>query len=318
MRKNNIPNILDENGVKVNSLRAWLLAARPKTLAGAAVPVMIGIALCWVDAQLYTFNVFSWVPALLCLLFAFVMQIDANFVNDYFDYAKGNDDESTRLGPLRACSQGWITLDAMRRGIALTTVIACLVGLPLIFYGGLEMIVVGILCVVFCFLYTTYLSYHGMGDLLVLLFFGIIPVCITYYVQLHCVTWPVFWASIACGLVVDTLLMINNFRDIKNDRRDGKITLVARCGLSLSARIYLYLGVAACLLNILMYSRDGRLLAFLLPFLYLIPHFFTWRKMVKIARGRELNVILGMTARNISIYGLLVVAGILASYFLGI
>ena len=148
------------------------------------------------------------------------MQIDANFINDFFDYTRGNDDIDRRLGPLRACTQGWVKIDSMKRAIALTTCVACIVGLPLIWYGGLEMIMIGILCVVFCFLYTTHLSYIGMGDLLVVVFFGIVPVCITYYIQLHTCTWQVFIASVACGLVIDGLLIINNYRDRDNDREE--------------------------------------------------------------------------------------------------
>ena len=211
--------MLSEQNVRQDSLQAWLLAARPKTLSGAAVPVMIGVALAFVDAQEYGDDVFSWTAAALCLLFAFIMQIDANFVNDFFDYAKGNDDSASRLGPLRACSQGWVKTDSMKQAIASTTVLACLVGLPLVYYGGLEMILVGLLCVVFCFLYTTHLSYVGLGDVLVLVFFGIVPVCCTYYIQLHTLTWQVFVASIACGLVIDGLLIVNNYRDRYNDER---------------------------------------------------------------------------------------------------
>ena len=125
--------------IKTNSPSAWVLAARPKTLTGAAVPVMMGLSLSFADSGVYQFKV---VPALLCLLFAFVMQIDANFINDYFDYKKGIDDEH-RLGPRRACAQGWVTSAAMKRAIAGTTVLACIVGLPLIFFGGLEMLLVG-------------------------------------------------------------------------------------------------------------------------------------------------------------------------------
>ena len=99
--------------VQVNSIKAWLLAARPKTLAGAATPVLLGCALAYAEGR------FQMIPALLCFRFAFLMQIDANFINDYFDYLKGSDRED-RLGPERACAQGWITLDAMRKGIALT------------------------------------------------------------------------------------------------------------------------------------------------------------------------------------------------------
>ena len=119
---------MDESNVKVNSLKAWLLAARPKTLTGAAVPVMMGIA---AAIRMYGVGEVRVVPAVLCMLFALIMQIDANFVNDYFDFMKGTDDEQ-RLGPKRACAQGWITAPAMRRGLLITTVLACIVGLPLV------------------------------------------------------------------------------------------------------------------------------------------------------------------------------------------
>ena len=190
---------MSDIAIKQNSLRAWILAARPKTLSGAAVPVLIGLSLAYTDASTYGENVFSWTAAVLCMLFALIMQIDANFINDFFDYTRGNDDAATRLGPLRACTQGWVSTDAMKRAIASTTCAACVIGLPLVYYGGLEMILIGALCVVFCFLYTTHLSYLGLGDVLVLLFFGIVPVCITYYVQLHTITPEVFIASVACG-----------------------------------------------------------------------------------------------------------------------
>ncbi len=302
---------MDEKNVKQNSLRAWLLAARPKTLTGAAVPVLIGLALAYVDMRdYYGVQNFSWTAAALCLLFAEVMQIDANFINDFFDFARGNDDAERRLGPLRACTQGWVSIGAMKQAIAQTTVLACVVGLPLIFYGGLEMVLVGLFCVVFCFLYTTHLSYMGMGDVLVLLFFGIVPVSITYYIQLHTVTWQVFLASVACGLVVDGLLVVNNYRDRDNDREDGKLTLVVRLGAQLSRRLYLLLGVVAVLVG-LVFWLNGHMLAFVLPFIYLVLHFYTYLKMVRINRGRELNACLGETARNILIYGLCVVAGLL-------
>ena len=141
-----------------------MLAARPKTLTGAAVPVMLGCALAASDGD------FHLLPAVLCLLFAFLMQIDANLINDLWDYLKGSDGKD-RLGPERACAQGWITPRAMRRGIALTTAAACITGCGLLFYGGWWLIAVGALCVVFAFLYTAGpypLAYHGWGDLLVL------------------------------------------------------------------------------------------------------------------------------------------------------
>jgi 1,4-dihydroxy-2-naphthoate octaprenyltransferase len=301
---------MDEKKIKLDSWQAWLLAARPRTLTGAAVPVMIGLSLAWVDAQGYGDNVFSWLAAVLCLLFAFIMQIDANFINDFFDYVRGNDDAETRLGPKRACSQGWVKADSMKKAIALTTCLACVVGLPLVWYGGLEMIVIGCVCVVFCFLYTTHLSYIGMGDILVLVFFGIVPVCITYYIQLHTCTWQTFIASLACGVVIDGLLIVNNYRDRDNDRRDGKKTLVVEIGATATEWLYLGLGIAATAAGVVFWL-NGHVLATILPFIYLVLHLFTWMKMRRLHSGRQLNECLNETARNILVYGLCVSLGIL-------
>lgn len=300
----------ETSNIKTNSLKAWVLAARPKTLTGAAVPVMIGLALAWVDARQYVDGTFSWVAAVLCLLFAFIMQIDANFINDFFDFVNGADDKETRLGPQRACAQGWVKLDTMKKAIALTTCLACATGLPLVFYGGLEMLSVGLFCVVFCFLYTTHLSYLGLGDVLVLVFFGIVPVSITYYIQLHTITWQVFIASIACGLVIDALLVVNNFRDRENDKAVGKTTLVVRIGEAASLWMYLGVGITACLLG-LVFWLNGHVLAFILPLLYLVLHLFTYLKIKRIYQGKQLNICLGETARNIFVYGLMVVIGLL-------
>jgi 1,4-dihydroxy-2-naphthoate octaprenyltransferase len=198
----------------------------------------------------------------------------------------------------------------MKRAIALTTCLAAVVGLPLVWYGGLEMILIGIICIVFCFLYTTHLSYIGMGDVLVLLFFGIIPVCITYYIQLHTCTWYVFVSSIACGLVIDALLLVNNFRDRDNDREADKITLVVRIGEENSLALYLCVGVTACLLGIAAWI-GGHPLAALLPLLYLVLHVFTYIDIKRINRGKLLNRCLAKTARNIFVYGLTVSLGLL-------
>lgn len=301
---------MEERKIKTDSVQAWLLAARPKTLSGAAVPVMIGVALAWVDAFQYEDEVFSWTAALLCLLFSFAMQIDANFINDFFDFANGTDDVETRLGPRRACAQGWVKLDSMKKAIALTTCLACVIGLPLAYYGGLEMILVGVFCVIFAFLYTTFFSYQGLGDLLVLVFFGIVPVCCSYYVQLHVVTAEVFLASIACGLVIDALLIVNNFRDRDNDRLAGKNTIIVRLGPKAGLQLYVGVGVAAIILGGTFWM-NGHILASLLPLLYLVLHLFTYLKMKRIYQGKALNLILGETARNIFIYGVLVSVGLL-------
>lgn len=306
--------------VKTNSVKAWLLATRPKTLSAAAVPVMIGTAFAWRN----TSEQFNWIPAILCLLFAWIMQIDSNLVNDYFDFKKGNDDE-TRLGPKRACSEGWITSEAMVWGILITTLLGCMTGIPLILYGGLEMVMVGIACVVFCFLYTTLFSYHGLGDILVLLFFGIIPVCCTYYVcmPLHqqIPTGEVIASSIACGLAIDALLIVNNYRDIDNDRSNGKITLAVRLGESKTRRLYESIGyIAAGIMIILvffdLYQTDKFIPTYAIYLIYIILHRQSYQVMKRINKGAKLNQVLGLTARNILVFGILSVAAILSVIFI--
>ena len=290
--------------VKRNSLRAWILAARPKTLTGAITPVMIGSALAYMDGH------FQWLPALVCCLFASLMQIAANFINDLFDYLKGTDRED-RLGPERACAQGWISPKAMRNGIIITVLSACLIGSSLLFYAGWELIIVGLLCVLFAFLYTTGpypLSYNGWGDILVIVFFGFVPVGGTYYVQALTWTTDTTIASLICGLLIDTLLVVNNYRDREADARSGKRTVIVRFGEKFGSYLYLMLGVTASLLCF-WFLFEGHLYAALLPLLYLIPHFLTWKRMVRIHSGKKLNSILGETSRNMLLMGVLLSIG---------
>lgn len=304
---------MNESNVRVNSFKAWILAARPKTLTGAAVPVMIGIACALRIAGADSVRV---VPAVLCMLFALIMQIDANFVNDYFDFMKGTDDER-RLGPKRACAQGWITGSAMRKGLLFTTLLACVVGLPLVWYGGWEMILVGLACVVFCFLYTISFSYLGLGDVLVLVFFGLVPVTMTFLLvapltSMLYMPHQVVLVSLACGLVIDTLLVVNNYRDIDNDRRTGKRTLIVRIGREGGWWLYLLLGIVSVLLNgIATYGYGSA--AFWLPVLYLPMHVSAAIEMRRIGKGAKLNKVLGLTARNMFVYGILVAAGLIVS-----
>ena len=296
--------------ITINSFRAWVRAARPKTLVAAAVPVLIATSLAWkTDSQ-----AFRVLPMFLCFLFAFVMQMDANFINDYFDCKRGNDDE-TRLGPKRACAEGWVSQRAMMLAIGIMTILSGVVGFPLVLYGGVEMVAVGAACILFCFLYTTALSYVAMGDILVLLFFGVVPVCCTYYVELSGTTNPLtnhtFWMSLACGLIIDTLLIINNYRDYENDRNAGKNTLAVVIGRKAMSLVYLAVVPSALFIGLccLSFSVSSVVVSIIiLPF-----HITTWRRMVVIGEGRELNNILGKTSRNILLYGILTSMAIILS-----
>lgn len=328
--------------VRTNSLKAWWLAARPKTLTGAIAPVLVGGAMAFsmacsrtiakniemygtlnlADTYLQARLVTTLVPFALCLLFAMLMQIDANFINDYFDFKKGTDRED-RLGPERACAQGWITPRAMKVGITITTILSCLVGaVILLWHLQWELLLVGILCVVFAFLYTTHLSYRGWGDVLVLIFFGFVPVFFTYYVM-TAGGWniPLILASIAMGMATDNLLMVNNYRDRHQDRISGKQTIVVRIiaaqqrklgerqglkeGEQICLDIYLWLGVFSTILAFTaLFLFPLSTIRWPLMLIYLILHFRTFRQL-KTLDGKALNQVLGATARNIFLFGLL-------------
>ena len=295
--------------VQTNSIRAWILAARPKTLSGALVPVAIGASLAFLHLK------FQFIPTLICVTFAALMQIAANFINDLYDYLKGTDRKEDRLGPDRACTQGWITPEAMKIGIFTVISLACAIGSTLLFYGGWQLIIVGILCVAFAFAYTTGpypLSYHGFGDLLVLIFFGFVPVGGTYYVQALEWNVDVTLASVICGLIINTLLVVNNYRDYEADFLSGKRTLIVRLGKDFGAYFYLLLGLIAAGMS-LAFVFEGYIFAGILPQLYLIPHLRTYSQMKTIYEGKELNLILGQTSKNILLFGFLLSLGFLLS-----
>ena len=202
----------------------------------------------------------------------------------------------------------------MKRGIAVTLIVAAAAGLGVLLnvwsrlpYGGWELVLLGALSMVFAFLYTTLLSYKGWGDLLVLLFFGLVPVCGTYYVQCFTVTTDLLMASLMCGLAIDTLLVVNNYRDREQDAVSGKRTLVVRFGEPFGRYLYLALGITCWLIALVMTLRGvlttDQLVWAASP--YLLLHITTWRKMVRIRQGRELNTILGETSRNMFLMGLL-------------
>ena len=270
------------NEIKQNSPYAWFLAARPKTLTGAIIPVLLGSALAFSDGQ------FKTAPALLCALFACGMQIAANFINDLFDFQKGTDRREDRLGPQRACAEGWITPAAMKTGIGIALTLSCLAGLAVLFtvWGQLP---------------------HGGWELVVLGFFGFVPVCGTYYVQAYTLNMDVVVLSLVSGLAIDTLLMVNNYRDREQDAVSGKCTLVVRYGKKFGENMYLALGIAAVLLCFwFVYTGKLTPLEFIwAPCVYLYMHALTWRKMIQIGSGKKLNSIMGETSRNMLFLGLL-------------
>ena len=309
--KSNPPSPLGE-GSGVRLLRPWLLAARPKTLTGAMIPVILGSALAYHDGAM------KWSLVICCALFAGFMQIAANMINDLYDFQKGTDRED-RLGPERACAQGWITPKAMRKGIAVVLCLATLAGLAALLlcwkdlpYQGIELLLTGVACIIFAFLYTYGLSYLGLGDILVLVFFGLVPVCGTYYIQAHAITAPAILLGFISGISIDALLVINNYRDREQDRISGKRTIIVLGGERFGRYLYLLIGPIVAVLSILLgYLIDGNILYFqIAAYVYLALHINAWGQLNKIRSGKALNKVLGLTSMNMFLLALMLAAAI--------
>lgn len=299
--------------MKQNSPYAWYLACRPKTLSGALVSVFCACGLAFVHLRALQptggeGGGFNWRAALLCALFASLMQIASNLINDLYDFLRGTDGEE-RLGPERACAQGWITPRAMRMGIAVVCLMAASVGLQLVQYVDLWMVIpVVAVVIVGAFLYTLFASYHGLGDLLVYAFFGYIPTCGTYLVLTGTLDWEVWVLATAVALVVDTLLVVNNYRDREGDAAAGKRTLIVRFGRRFGERFYFWQGIAAWFLVMLL-GLHGH--SMFLVVLYALLHSKTSREMRRIGSGRALNAILGKTSLGMMLFALLTTLSLL-------
>lgn len=201
----------------------WLLAARPKTLAAAVVPVLVGTSLAGVR---------HWPSFAFALLGAVFIQIGTNFVNDALDFKKGADTHE-RLGPLRVTQAGLLSAEAVMRGAAVCFALAAACGVPLIVRGGWPILAIGLASIAAAYAYTggPYpLAYNGLGELFVMIFFGIVAVGGSYYLQRLTIDRDALLAGVACGALAIVLLAINNLRDIENDRASNKRTMAARFG----------------------------------------------------------------------------------------
>ncbi|NDV54157.1 1,4-dihydroxy-2-naphthoate polyprenyltransferase [Parabacteroides sp. 52] len=281
---------------------AWVEAARPRTLLASFSPVCIGCVLAWQE------GVFQFVPAVLCLCVALLAQIASNFANDYYDFKKGADRED-RVGPARAVASGWISPKAMFRATFLTLGIACLCGCLLLFYGGWILLPVGLLMALCVLGYSTGpypLSYYGLGDVCVLLFYGIVPVCFTYYVQANTFSFLSFLLSLAVGFLSINILVVNNYRDYEQDKISGKRTTVVLFGKRFARIFYLTNGLLAIILTLPFIENDRRFIEIGLSFFFAV--FITlWWQFIH-SEGAALNKILGKTAMSVFLYALLLTA----------
>lgn len=207
-------------------LALWWEAARPRTLPAAVAPVLVASALAWRQ------DGFVAPAALACLTFAVLIQIGTNYANDYFDFVKGAD-TAARVGPRRAVAAGLISPAAMKRAMGWVFFTAFVVGLSLLRFGGWPLLVIGVASIVCGIAYTggPYpLAYHGWGDVFVFVFFGLVAVGATYFVQVGTLTADAIILGAGIGALATNILVVNNYRDGSTDRVAGKRTLVVRWG----------------------------------------------------------------------------------------
>lgn len=288
------------------SFTTWVNASRPKTLAAAFVPVIVGASLA---AQHGEFIFFNSSIALLC---AFLIQIGTNFANDYFDFVKGADTED-RIGFERATASGKIAPKTMLRATILSMLFAFLLGLYLVWFGGWPVLIIGLLSLLFGVLYTGGpfpLGYNGLGDLFVFIFFGIVAVMTTYYVNTLSWAEASFWASLPVGALCTNILVVNNLRDVKQDRKAGKRTLGVLLGEPALKWEYTLMALLAFVVPIYFLRIYDYSLWILLPLLSLplalkLTHTI-WVETDKV----KLNPILEQTAQLMAIFGILFSIGL--------
>ncbi|SFR41804.1 1,4-dihydroxy-2-naphthoate polyprenyltransferase [Halogeometricum limi] len=299
----------------ISRTKAWLMAARPQTLPAAAAPILVGVGLALHD------GVFAALPALAAFVGAALIQVGTNFANDYYDAVQGADTED-REGFTRVTAGGLIDPAEVKRAMYLTFAAAVLSGTYLVYVGGVPILVVGLLSVVSGIAYTggPYpLGYHGLGDVFVFLFFGVVAVTGTYYVQAASVlaapltvgipagTLPfdAFVASLAVAAISTNILVVNNVRDKEEDATTGKRTLAVRFGYAFSRIEYAAMLALAYLVPVWFLAREGFGVAVLLPLVTLPYALSIARTVFTETGGGALNPALERTGKLLAMHAVL-------------
>lgn len=296
-------NVMTNNA---DLIQTWWLAIRPRTLPAAASGVAMGSALAWYDGS------FQILPAIAALMVALLLQIASNVANDVFDFERGADTPE-RLGPVRVTQAGLLTPTQVKFGLGIIIGLAVLFGLYLATLRGWTVILIGAAAIISAVAYTggPYpLGYHGLGDVFVFIFFGVAAVAGTYFVQAGSVSAAAWWMSVPIGLIVTAILVVNNLRDLENDRKAGKHTLAVRLGeRGTKIEYVLCMGFAYLLLPLLVVMKIipvGGLLAWLS-----LPIAIRTLRVVLNQQGRPLNAALAGTGQTAFLFSIFFWVGLL-------
>jgi len=296
----------------ISYAKRWWLAIRPRTLPAAGSPVLIGWAIAWANGA------FAWIPALVILVCALLLQMLANVVNDVADFQKGTD-KSGRLGPVRVTQSGLLSVRQVWTGAVVIALLAAAGGVYLALYRGWPVLLIGGVALVSAVLYTVgpfAFEDFGIGDLAALVFFGLVTVCGTTYILLGHLT-PLAWmGGVGAGALVTNILVVNNIRDIESDTRAGRKNIPVRWGRRAAEIEYLLMMIMAFVVCILAFSLGWAGWTVLLP-LGIIPRTIQLVKRIKTLPASPLfNKLLADTAQLVLFYCLLFSLGIVLDKFL--
>lgn len=287
----------------------WIMASRPKTLPAAVSPVIVGTAF-----AIY-YHTFKFLPALAALIGALLLQVAANLSNDYYDHKKGADTED-RLGPTRVAASGLMSTEELFKGLMVVIFVSVLNGLYLIWEAGVVVLIIGVASIISMMAYSGFsiaYGYKGLGDIFVFVFFGLVAVGGTYYVQARDYNNSVLIGSIPAGCLITAILVVNNYRDLESDSKTGKKTLAVLMGKKLTQYYYLILLIVVpYMVTIILFIR-GYGFAIFLPVLVSFKAVPIVKEIFSGEIGPSLNKTLAKTAQFGLLFNFLLSLGILLS-----
>jgi 1,4-dihydroxy-2-naphthoate polyprenyltransferase len=287
-------------------LQSWILASRPKTLLASVVPVVTGTALAVSEKK------FVLLYSLIALVCSVLIQVGTNYVNDLYDFLKGADN-AKRKGPERVLASGWIKVTEMKIASILVFLTSFILGLYLVYVSGTVVLIIGVLSIIAGIAYTAGpfpLAYNGLGDIFVFLFFGLVGTMGTYYVQAHNFSVLSFIASLPVGALITNILVVNNYRDIEEDRAARKYTMAVIFGKSFTKFEYISFIFISFLVPLLLFINYNFHYWIFLPYLS-IPIAINLIRMLFQLDGKELNKTLELTAKFSALFGLLFSIGLI-------